>query len=619
MQDANNLVCTDPQAVDVKCLHFSKDTEGSIKVSIKISHTAPDRIVNNEVVSFASSLAKQLRPFIIPSLTRVNHPIEGTTLKAKIDVSTTLLNLDGVINVLEGKMHEFPANMDQQLRDFVSAERSVLVATSAAYREQRVNKAEGYAENTMTSGIVISVMQSEESLRDLYYFPAPNYSRIHTYIQPTALADYELDIPAHANENPGWDKYTAAENSAIEDLIKNLKQLASQLKNTRYLTEDNIDGRRHYRLSNSSIYLLQNYNVNDDALITNLYTLTESPDNLELFADIIEAEADISAQKDKARIAHDVIVALNELKPGGSYSHNGLISESKIRNYGIRNIVALLWHACCTAGTFMTVKDKITKIETERKMPDFINGNKFERSTLAEIMARAIANGARGGNRDLVGGDNTVYKENIYSPNSPVCGQGKLNLLFDAFISILCGINLIYDLPDLFTNEVECSIFYAIFKVCKLSNHDAAIPYLRIWNGEAKAITSTEQADYRAICTEFERNLPNLKQMFITKQSQGKAELAELIKAELDRRYPDLNIFMDLSLNPQHARSAFTSYDQSLTTTQTASTSFRRPRSMTFRSPPPPPPYPPPTSSSSSSAAQSTVFERARKFSIGPL
>ncbi len=571
----------DPEVIDITYIHFSKQTEGKISVKLIVSSAAPIKYnAKREPISFTDSLAMQIAD-LADEIEITQEDSGDYALRFKItDIAQELTTFNSIIKILEDKMHDFPSQIKTtRIPEFLNPPRQVIVATAATIRRKRAKSLENHADSNMF-GVIVTAMLSEQNLRRMYNFPAPNYSRIHNYEPPAVLADYEEDLPAVLYEDCQPSNYSAAENQAINDLTQRLVGLAQELVNKDYLSF--VEGQ--FALSDSTIYLLKNYHQSDEHIHEELWSEENEDLATVIFSD---DEAPLSIQKDKTRLAQDVLTALRALKvsddpevtPHGSHSHNGLMSKTKIKGYGIRNVIALLWHACMLSH--------IVQPSGKNGLLNFDPSENLEsrRRNFLEIMARAIANGARGGNRNLVAGFNTTFYENMSAKDEPVCGQGQYNFAFDAFHNVLSGIELIYDVPDLFLNDVKQFIYRKIYEATK----DLALAkqFIKVWNGNDRfPLSLRNQALYDGFKRSVRDELQNFKDEFVQRFARGNLEFKQIIDEDLKFHIGEgeaLYALLEYPLNENDLVIMWTDRERS---SQAAR-----------QTPPPPPPGPPPPSS----------------------
>lgn len=169
-----------------------------------------------------------------------------------------------------------------------------------------------------------------------------------------------------------------------------------------------------------------------------------------------------------ARDTFDLLTTIRALEPGGSHSHNRDMHQTKIIGYGMRNMVALMWHAAVAA----------------RNNPElFAIGASFNDAVNALICG--IANGARGKNRNE---DNE--NDNLSYNDLQTCDMGRYNSLLLEFTGIFPQINIVYSCLDLMLLEFKREIIFILINF--EPGYVAARNLLLAWNGNIAPLPRSE-------------------------------------------------------------------------------------------------------------------------------
>jgi hypothetical protein len=150
------------------------------------------------------------------------------------------------------------------------------------------------------------------------------------------------------------------------------------------------------------------------------------------------------ANLDRAQYCMDVLVAIRAIYPEGSYASNSDMHLTKIYGYGLRNIVALLWHCIKTAASASPVR--------------FMKGVTIDMAI--EALIHGIANGARGKNRDEDSGIDNLEDEDERS-----CDMGRYNSLISAMQGIFAEVEIKYDYLELFMLELKKELYHLLLDI----------------------------------------------------------------------------------------------------------------------------------------------------------
>lgn len=326
---------------------------------------------------------------------------------------------------------------------------------------------EAHADNNMRPTVFSSARKSELALRAKYNFPAPMYS-----FEYNAISDDEDLIAGDTGSDTGDEDneydvshYDATENTLIRTFSKFLYRKANALITSGFLEHEYFDD------PSSNIILSQKA------------------------FDILSYETIDSRREDftTASYALDLSAAINALNKYGSHSHNGHMKQTRIVGYGMRNLVALLWH-CCLEANKHTIRGFMPGVTQN----DAINA-----------LVHGIAEGARGGNRnknDNSEGDDLGYKD------LRVCDQGRYNSLFAAFLGIFPEVNIIYDYSDCLLIHLKQKLLTALVKYPAVGNMETATQYITYWNN---GTNEEDNQDFINFVAQMQQDFPSMLQEFI--------------------------------------------------------------------------------------------------------
>jgi hypothetical protein len=331
------------------------------------------------------------------------------------------------INILRQEIKDFTP-IENQLIPFILPSKEAIAHSFKMHRDRFVRRQEAQVENNMRASVFTTARNSEAKLRAAFGFPAPNYG---------------FEIPAEPNVTMELEDFVTEEYSSVENKL--------------------IDSLNEYLMSKLEDLLEEDYveYANDSEFGTDLKLTAVS-------IEVLTAKRPhnfTNEEIETAKFALDLIATIRALELGGSHSHNRRMHHTEIKGYGMRNIVALMWHCCQKA----------------KKTPhaNFIAGVTFDDAFA--VLIRGVANGARGGNRNL-----KDSADNLELYDKRICDQGRYNYLIAAFLGILPQVEIVFDICGPLLKEIQEQILIQLIADPTVINYKTAILFLDTWLGKNK-------------------------------------------------------------------------------------------------------------------------------------
>lgn len=427
-------------------------------------------------------------------------------LKVRVKYEKDRLGLNDVIELLNNGIRDFHI-IKEHLPDILQITKQMTIDDQKQHQKEHSGRFERYVENTMTATTHASIRLSERELREKYNFPAPVISDADVDVDDDSS---EHTLPLYLNDDARY------QNDYNED-----EEIENDLDDELY---DDLDEVQNHRASECSIIsnlMDQLYDLQDKYIDTNFIKLDPTWDDSESMILTSRAIDLLSTTPkspfniddiDSAKNALNVMAALRAISYAGSHYKNNGMKHTGINGYGMRNLVALIWHSCM-------------KADSSNNLP---NGVTLNDALLA--LAKGIADGARGGNRNRDSFDDLKV-------DAQTCDQGKYNSLFSAMLGIFPEIKIDFDYTDTLLQSLKSEIIREI--VAHAKDNSEAKELLKIWLGEQTDDTSKS---YKQLCKKINVRFPQMIELFIDSQYPvDSIELRAKIKYQINKDIKDIS------------------------------------------------------------------------------
>jgi hypothetical protein len=456
-------------------------------------------------------------PFKIQAITNqlleITHVYtEAYTLTIHVPITENLLAFTRAIDVLRSSINDF-GPIESSLTNIIKPSKFGVLQTSKAMQNNFVTAVEKLVDNTQRACVFTSARKSELLLRERFEFEMPDYQITEVEEiafsvddpEAVAIAAAVADADAEAYDYAEHDtsEYSDEENNLIESLLQRLNKIQDDFISRDYLEEITLQE------EDGPVNIIW---ITDKS--KTLINLSEAEKQAKIAAVKLGAESDEEEIKKiynkihNANFALDICAAIRALSSGGSHSHNGNMAQTKITGYGMRNVVALMWHAC---------------LEARKESSGFMENTNFHQAFQA--LVHGIADGARGKNR------NDGEEDNLQPKDLRVCDQGRYNSLISSLNGFLKEINITYDILELLLSQLKTEILMLLVADESIFNLDTAHQYLNLWLGYDTSEPPVAYVEFRQIVnSEFD----NMKSRFLDKFCSHSPELRAAVAKELN-------------------------------------------------------------------------------------
>lgn len=213
----------------------------------------------------------------------------------------------------------------------------------------------------------------------------------------------------------------------------------------------------------------------------------------------------------RASLCFDLIVTLKALGGDSIYYNNNYLQRTKIAGYGMRNIVALIWHSIIMAN----------------RNNNFCKGASFNDALAALI--HGIANGVRGNNRNY-----NDESDDLDLEDKPACDVGKYNNLISSMLGILPEVQIYYNYLDLLNYELKKELYSILLQ----HEFSLAAEIIGFWSAPTEPTdenirSSASFVIYKSFVEQAKQILPNMLPHFLQQNFAHDPELMNKINSEI--------------------------------------------------------------------------------------